>query len=39
VLVKIAVSTGIPISDLVEWSLADIETALTLLRERNGHYG
>jgi len=37
VLVKIAVSTGIPVSDLMEWSLADVNTALMLLRERNGH--
>jgi len=37
VLVKIAVSTGIPVSDLIEWSLTDVNTALMLLKERNGH--
>jgi hypothetical protein len=39
VLVRIAVSTGIPLADLMTWSLADINTAITLIRERNGHSG
>jgi hypothetical protein len=36
-LVRIAVSTGIPLNDLMDWSLADINTAITLIMERNGH--
>jgi len=39
VLVRIAVSTGIPLSDLMDWSLTDVNTAITLIRERNGHNG
>jgi hypothetical protein len=38
-MVRIAISTGIPMADLMDWSLADINTALTLIQERNGHHG
>jgi hypothetical protein len=36
-LVQIAVSTGIPLADLMQWSLGDVNTALELIKERNGH--
>jgi hypothetical protein len=36
-MVRIAVSTGIPMADLMQWSLTDINTAVTLISERNGH--